>query len=167
MQNIAANDWFFQELCKKDHEMFLKEKSGRCSCGGRLDTAHFKRKPRGLGEKEETRYSLCCCVEGCRKRLTPRSLRFFGRKIYVAWVVILAIDFFKELGLSTQMSRQTIARWKNLWRDQLSEQNSFMRRARSLLPPGFPESKSPGALLPIFKFPEKSSWIPILKFFIP
>jgi hypothetical protein len=99
--------------------------------------------------------------------VTPASLRFFGRKVYSSWVVILAIDFVKELGLLGHISRQTIARWKDMWRDRLSDKNPFMLKARGFLLPGLPSCDSPGGFLSDFHFPEKSSWIPILKFFTP
>ena len=167
MQNIVADDLFFQQLREIDYDLFLKVKSGRCLlCGGPLDTGNFPRKPRGLGTKEELRFGLCCRRTGCRSRVTTPSLRFFGRMVYSAWVVILAVDFCKELGLHGRIARQTIARWGNLWRDRLSEQSPFMRQSRSFLPLGVLGCESPGVLLPIFKFPEKIAWIPILKFFI-
>jgi hypothetical protein len=167
MKDIAANDLFFDELRKLDHTLFIKIKSEGCLlCKSKLDTSNFKRKPRGLGENEELRYSLCCRREGCRDRVTTPSLRFFGRKVYSAWVVILALDYLKELGLYGQISCQTLARWKNFWRDRFSEQSPFMLKARSFLPPGLPGCDRPGGFLSVFKFPEESSWIPILKFFI-
>lgn len=167
MKYLAVNDLFFQELRKYDHDLFLKIKAQGCLlCKGKLDTSNFKRKPRGIGVTEEIRYSLCCRREGCRKRVTPPSLRFFGRKVYLAWVFILALDYLKELGLHEPISVQTLARWKSFWQDQLSEKNPFMLKARSFLPPGLPRCESPGALLSVFNFPDKSSWIPILKFFI-
>jgi len=97
----------------------------------------------------------------------PKSLRFYGRKVYSSIVVILAIDFMKELGLKGEPARQTIARWKAMWRERLHESSSFMKMARGFLPVGTPTSVSPGGLLPVFSFPEKNSWIFILKFFVP
>lgn len=167
MGSIAMNDIFFEELRNLDHALFLKVKSEGCLlCKSQLDTSNFKRKPRGLGEREEIRYSLCCRKEGCRKRVTPPSLRFFGRRVYSAWVFILALNYLKELGLQDKILKQTLARWKSFWRIQLSEQGPFMRKARSFLPPALGECTLPGDILPYFKFPEKNSWIQILKFFI-
>ena len=34
-------------------------------------------------------FSFCCAVDGCRKRTTPPSLRFLGRKVYLAAMVVL------------------------------------------------------------------------------
>jgi hypothetical protein len=97
--------------------------------------------------------------------VTPPSLRFFGRKVYSAWVVILVVDFCAELGLSRPVARQTIARWRALWRERLAETHPFMRRARARLSPGTPGSELPGLLLGSFGFPARESWVPILAFF--
>jgi hypothetical protein len=166
MYPLHADAAFFQELRKIDHELFEAGKSRPCPrCGGQLDTAHFPRKPRGLGEDEERRFSLCCRRDGCRARLTPPSLRFLGRYVYSAWVVILASDFYSSLGLSRAISRKTLARWRALWEMRLAETHSFMRRARGILPPGHPPCRSPAGITGAFGFPAGESWISILKFF--
>lgn len=166
MYPLHADAAFFQSLRSIDHDVFLAAKAKPCPlCGGPLDTAHFPRKPRGLGEEEEQRFSLCCRKEGCRRRLTPPSLRFFGRHVYSAWVVILVLDFCTELGLSRAIARQTIARWREFWRERLAEAHSFMRRARGLLPVGHPACISPAGLAVAFGFPARESWLPILRFF--
>jgi len=166
MYPLSADDAFFQSLRTIDFELFQATKSKPCSlCGGRMDTSHFPRKPRGAGELESKRFSLCCRKEGCRHRVTPPSLRFLGRKIYSAWVVILAIEYCRDLGLGGQISRQTIARWKSFWRAQLAESHSFMRWARGLLPPGTPISSLPSACLRALGLPAQESWVAILRFF--
>ncbi len=71
------------------------ERRGCRDCAGRLDVANSPRNVRGLdSESEEVgeyslRFSLCCAREGCRRRATPPSARFFGRRVYAAVVVIL------------------------------------------------------------------------------
>ena len=42
-----------------------------------------------LGREHDRRYSFCCAVDGCRSRATPPSLRFLGRKVYLAAIVVL------------------------------------------------------------------------------
>ncbi len=166
MYPLLADAAFFQGLRQIDYDLFQKTKAKPCpACGGQLDTSHYPRKPRGAGELEDRRFSLCCRKEGCRHRVTPPSLRFFGRKVYSAWVVILVVDFCAELGLSRPVARQTIARWRALWRERLAETHPFMRRARARLSPGTPGSELPGLLLGSFGFPARESWVPILAFF--
>jgi hypothetical protein len=157
---------FFQKLRELDLRVFEETKNRPCPrCGGKLDTSHFPRKPRGLGGQEDRRFSLCCRNEGCRHRVTPPSLRFLGRKVYSAWVVITVLEFAAELGLEAAICRRTLARWRTYWRERLDEAHAFMRAARGVLPPGTPPAQLPGALLAGFGFPAVSSFIPILRLF--
>ena len=58
-----------------------------------MHRAFYPRKPRGLFEAEwaeSRRHSFCCGREGCRKRHTPSSVRFLGRRVYVGVVVVVA-----------------------------------------------------------------------------
>jgi hypothetical protein len=66
-----------------------------CSfCRGKLHAANYDRKPRGGPEELDPEFSLrrsfCCAVDGCRRRHTPPSFRFLGRRVYLAAVFILA-----------------------------------------------------------------------------
>ena len=88
------NSSFFQFLLDADLELTRKLQQYRCPhCLGRLDRADYPRKPRGAldeaGDRMESRFSLCCAREGCRRRLTPPSMRFLGRKVYHgAWILV-------------------------------------------------------------------------------
>lgn len=165
MYQLLPDDAFFKTLRECDHDLFLVTKNTPCPhCDGKLDTANYPRKPRGAGEFETIRYSLCCRNDGCRHRLTPPSLRFLGQKVYSAWVVIL-YEFLQELGLSGKIARQTLARWHNFWGHRLARDHPFMRRARSILPPKFLSNCLPSAILEVFNFRNRANWIPILKFF--
>jgi hypothetical protein len=96
-------------------------------CHGPLDRADYPRKPRGeLGEAAgdyERRCSFCCRVDGCRKRATPPSLRFFGRKVYVAVWVIVASARARSMRLTGPGSprqvqgvpTRTVRRWLEWW----------------------------------------------------
>src|SRR5271170_3040689 len=69
--------------------------AGCLKCDGPLHRSDYDRKPRGAliapaGEGFVVRFSLCCGREGCRKRSTPPSLRFLGRRVYLGVVVIVA-----------------------------------------------------------------------------
>jgi hypothetical protein len=60
--------------------------------GGRLHRDSYPRKPRGgpgnLDEAYRRRLSFTCSI--CDKRHTPASLRFLGRRVYLAVTVVLA-----------------------------------------------------------------------------
>ena len=166
MHPLAVDDSFCQSLRDFDLELFRAAKSQGCArCKGPRDTSNYYRKIRGMGEGNEIRFSLCCRREGCRKRLTPQSLRFFGRKIYSRWVILMAIDFAQELGLPKKILRQTLARWRKFWKDHLAESSPFMKWSRGFLSPHFIANETPGCIVSSFQFHDRGSWIPILKFF--
>ena len=58
-----------------------------------LHSARYPRKPRGrpcrLGPEHDRRFSFCCAVEAAARATTPPSLRFLGRKVYLAAIVVL------------------------------------------------------------------------------
>ena len=91
-----AEDKFFALLEQGDARAAAAVKAAGCRyCGGRLDRADYPRKPRGgsmaaAGESLVRRISFCCAQEGCRRRATPPSLVFLGRKVYLGIVVVVA-----------------------------------------------------------------------------
>ncbi|MGA8364867.1 MAG: hypothetical protein WB709_10150, partial [Solirubrobacteraceae bacterium] len=100
----------------------------RCPrCEGPLHWGNYRRKPRGAlialaGETSVVRFSLCCGREGCRKRATPPSVRFLGRRVYlgavviVASIVALAVQGARELRRQTGVPSRTLGRWLGWWR---------------------------------------------------
>ena len=78
---------FWEFLLTVDQDLADAACQEGCSCGGRLHCAKYPRKPRGgpadLPPKYGYRLSFCCDRDGCRKRLTPPSVRFLGRKVYL------------------------------------------------------------------------------------
>lgn len=120
-----------------------------------------------MGEGLEVRYSLCCRKQGCRHRVTPPSLRFMGRKVHAAWRVVMIEEFRDLLGHQPELARQTLARWRNYWRDTLQEGSLFMRWARGSggLAASVGDSPSLSTILRSFGFPSPGSWIPSLRFF--
>ena len=119
---------FLTALVAIDAEHAERVREAGCPrCGGPLDRADYERKPRGeLGEAAcgyERRCSFCCRVDGCRKRATPASLRFLGRKVYVAVLVIVASAAGRSMRLTGRgRSRQvqgvpvrTVQRWLDWW----------------------------------------------------
>lgn len=121
----------FKEI---DFKIACDAKSKGCPlCGGVLDWASFPRKARGadcLGE--ERRCSFCCRV--CRKRVTPPSVRFIWKKIYVLLFIALAPG---RSDLAQEICRRTLGRWRSFWADQLSVQNWFIVTVRHRLPVEF------------------------------
>jgi hypothetical protein len=93
---IELGSEFFEGLMAIDLAIVQQAGAQGCRfCGGRLHRGDYPRKPRGglIGRAAESfrmRFSLCCGEEGCRRRATPASVRFLGRRVYTAAVVIVA-----------------------------------------------------------------------------
>lgn len=112
-------------------------------CGGPLDRADFPRKPRGeLGEAADAytrRLSLCCRVEGCRSRATPPSLRFLGRKVYFAALVVIASAIGRDTPLVGRgrvrevkgVPVRTVRRWL-VWWQTVFVLSAFWTEAKAL-----------------------------------
>jgi hypothetical protein len=130
-------------------------------CDGALHSAHYARKPRGgppgLAAKIDQRFSFCCARDGCRRRMTPPSVRFLGRRVYFGAVVLLAsalrdgltarrVEALREqLGVDVR----TLRRWRRWWQEVFVE-SAFWRAARARFTPPLAESALPGALLERF-----------------
>src|SRR5271166_5967880 len=90
---LLADARFHDLLLAVDRDLADACRIEGCACGGRRHMARYARKPRGrpcrLGPEHDQRFSFCCAVDGCRSRATPPSLRFLGRRVYVATIVVL------------------------------------------------------------------------------
>ena len=78
-------------LLRIDHDLAAQTRSEGCGCGGALHRADYPRKPRGCPREvrpdHSSRLSFCCAE--CRKRSTSKSVRFLGRRVYLALAVVL------------------------------------------------------------------------------
>src|SRR5262249_10544779 len=86
---------FYLLLRRLDDDLAATARADGCRvCGGALHSAAFTRKPRGgpadLDAECDKRHSFCCASANCRKRMTPPSVRFLRRKVYLGAVVVLA-----------------------------------------------------------------------------
>jgi hypothetical protein len=174
----AATFWAFLFTIDQDFAETARNKG--CPCGGRLHCANYLRKPRGtpvqLGTEQCTRLSFCCDRDGCRKRVTPSSVRFLGRKVYLGAVVILISAMrqgpsprrVRELSERLGADRRTIARWEVFWRE-LFPQTPFWKLARARLQPLVTIASLPYALVNAFIDDANSdtSWARLLRFLSP
>jgi len=149
---------FYQFLFRIDQDIAAEVRSGGCCCGGVLHSARYPRKPRGIrskmGECCTSRLSFCCAVAGCRRRSTPPSVRFLGRKVYLGALVILVTAL--EHGLSPQSRQwlietldiwpQTLARWRKWWRETFVASRLWQAQRGHFMPPLNPAAL-PGAVL--------------------
>jgi len=90
--NALQHPKLFHFISALDEDLAARARIKGCSfCGGVLHSARYPRIPRGgplaLEGVPTTRHSFCC--ESCRRRTTPASVRFLGRRIYPGFIVIL------------------------------------------------------------------------------
>lgn len=86
--------------------------------------------------------------------MTPPSLRFLGRKVYlgvvVTWLTAMREGVTErraaELRRVVGASRQTVARWRAWWREVFPF-TAFWRAARGLVSPTVVEAGLPSSLL--------------------
>jgi hypothetical protein len=157
MDELELGREFFVMLEQVDARTVERAVAEGCAvCGGPLHHADFVRKPRGAliapeGEELVKRFSLCCGREGCRKRLTPPSLRFLGRRVYLGVVVIVASLVAQALGAArairqkTGVPARTVRRWLSWWGGTFIHTEVFVAiRARLV---GVDESKLPASIV--------------------
>jgi len=173
-----ASFWSF--LFDVDEDLAATTRQQGCSCGGRLHSADYPRKPRGgcenLPGSYGRRLSFCCDRDGCRKRLTPPSVRFLGRKVYLGAVVVLVAAMrqgpsprrVRELSLLFDADRRTIARWRIFWSEHFP-QTAFWKANRSRLVPKVDITHLPRALLEAFvhRPDSREDWKRLLTFISP
>ena len=134
-------------LLAVDEELAEQVRAAGCPhCGGRLDRADYARKPRGgllaaAAEQWSRRLSLCCAREGCRRRATPPSVRFLGRRVYVEVVVLLACaraladNGLQAVNEATGVPRRTVGRWLVWWRTTFIASALWSELRARLVPP--------------------------------
>ena len=173
-QKHLADQELFQLLEKVDADLVEEARSKGCAlCGGRLDRGDYERKPRG-GPQWDVRFSLCCAQEGCRKRHTPPSVRFMGRRVYAGLVVVLVsalihgakperVHLLREaLGID----RRTLERWRQWWLGAFIE-SSFWREARARFMPSLCPKTMPLPLCESFDVQRRDRLLDLLQFLAP
>jgi hypothetical protein len=151
-----------------------------CPFGGRLHCANYPCAPRGgrehLPDEYRQRFSFCCERDGCSKRLTPPSVRFLGRNVYLDAVVVLISAVrqgptprrVRELSRLFGVDRATIARWQTFWRDRFP-QTPFWKIARARLVPVVEIVSLPYSLVDGFlsRHPPCAGWVILQRFLSP
>lgn len=128
-------------LCSVDGELASEAQAAGCPhCGGVLHSARYPRRVRGGGTDaiNDYRASFCCAQDGCRRRITPPSVRFAGRKRFLSPVVLLVSAArhgarpaqARALERTYGISRSTLARWQRWWREKVPG-TAFWRMART------------------------------------
>ena len=153
-----------------DEERAAESRVAGCRCGGVLHSARYPRKPRGappgLPRLDPSRHSFCCAT--CRCRTTPESVRYLGRRVYLAAVVVLACAM--RAGVTSRRAAQltavlnvpvrTLERWRRWWLEAFV-QTPFWRAARAVFMPPIVEALVPASLLS--RFPGDESATPMVQ----
>lgn len=144
-EEMRLGSEFFEGLLAVDAEITARVASAGCRfCGGRLHRGDYTRKPRGglvavAAEAFRRRFSLCCGREGCRRRATPPSVRFLGRRVYVGAIVIiasvvaLALTAASAACRATGVPARTTRRWLRWWRGPFIATPVFVEVAARLI----------------------------------
>jgi hypothetical protein len=159
-QELLSDRSFFDLLGRIDEDEAERTRQRGCPCGGVLHSAGYARKPRGgppeLGPEGCRRASFCCARDGCRRRSTPPSVRFLGRKVFFGLVVVLVPILregltpsrFGRLQEQLGVSRRTVLRWRRFWQEIFPASRQWPRVLAELLP--VDRGRLPGSLLAAF-----------------
>ena len=178
-QALLSDPRFHDLLLKIDHDMAKAAREERCHCGGVLHSARYRRKPRGLPaglckKAYGWRLSLCCAVDGCRQRKTPPSLRFLGRHVYLATIVVLISTMLygatpARVARLTQVcgaDRRTVTRWREWWRKTFTD-SPFWQAARAAFMPPIDQTRLPASMLERFAGGVAEQLLALLRFLAP
>ena len=167
---------FLALLLRIDQDLAAQTRAGGCRCGGTLHRADYPRKPRGcpveVRPDYSSRLSFCCSV--CRRRATSVSVRFLGRRVYLALAVVLvparragpAAAAAARLGLELGVDRRTVARWRDWWREQFPL-TPLWRWAGAWFMPPVPQAQLPGELIERFTGPAHETLMRLLVWLCP
>ena len=152
----------YEQLLAFDLDLAADARAAGCaSCAGILHSARYPRKPRGgrddLGPDYATRLSFCCAADGCRRRTTPPSVRYLGRRVYLGVVVVLVTAMLggitptraAELRAWLGVSRRTLQRWRAWWQGTFVA-SAFWRGAQGRFMPPVAITTLPASLLERF-----------------
>ena len=165
-------------LLEFDRDLCSQRREAGCECGGKLHAANFPRKPRGtrceLPAGYDRRLSLCCAREGCRHRVTPPSVRFLGRRVYLGAVFLLVSAMrhglcakrIAELRRLIGVSRRTLERWRRWWLEVFRTTPVWKQAQGSLASP-VEASRLPASLLERFAGELSNQLVAALKFLLP
>ena len=118
-----------------------------------------------------SRLSFCCAA--CRKRATSLSVRFLGRRVYLALAVVLvsgsrtaSTPTGTRLGAELGVARQTLQRWQAWWVEQFPLTPLWRATCARFMPP-VSEALLPGELITRFAGPAHETLMRLLVWLSP
>lgn len=190
VKNQIGKNWCQVYLTESRLSKLLKEydadlaeicrQAGCCYCPGVLHRADYERKPRDAFKSKEERpeevyrNSFCCDQDGCRKRHTPPSIRFLGRRVYWGFVMVLVSamrhgftpERMRVLRQSLRMDRRTLERWRQWWLEAFV-QSPFWKEGRARFAPLLCEKTLPLPLCKAFGVRPRDRLLNLLKWLCP
>lgn len=176
--DILALSELYELLLRMDRGLAEQARQSGCEyCGGPLHSANYRRRPRGIPDELqldpefELCFSLCCSIEGCRRRHLAPSVRFLGRRVYIGVVVLLVAAMrqgptprtVRRLQMLVGADRRTIERWCRWWKESLPRTTSW-RRGRGHFDRPVEEVRLPQSLIERFREPMLDRVVGTLKF---
>lgn len=179
MEKILQDRKLYQWLERIDRDLAETARVAGCvHCGAKLHRGDYARKPRGglqaVVEGWERRLSFCCSREGCRKRKTPPSVRFLGRKVYVGVVVVLVTAMLhganegrvQRLGEALGIDRRTLSQWRQWWTESFV-QGGFWKGERGRFRRPMRDDRMPLPLVEVFCAMGSEGLLSLMKFLSP
>ncbi len=172
---LLQDSKFFRLLLSIDQELARELKAGGCSCGSVLHCADYARKPRACPAEVrsdfKSRFSFCCYR--CRKRATPMSVRFLGRRVYLAIaVVVISVQRAETSASATRFAQtllvpvRTLERWRRWWCGQFPL-TALWRGACARFMPPVVSARLPASLLERFAGAPADQLLRLLWFLTP
>lgn len=172
MEKVLNGAHFFKLLLMVDIDMAKESQATGCVyCGGKLHWGNYPRKPRG-GPAPDERFSFCCSI--CRRRKTPPSVIFLGRKVYLGVVVVLVGAMMhglhakrvERLRQVLGIDERTLGRWRAWWLETFVA-SPFWKGARARFSPALCEAHMPLCLVETFHGERSENMIRLLQFLAP
>lgn len=139
---VLQDPAFFRFLTRIDEEFAAATRLQGCrACGGPLHVANYPRKPRGCPAAVQEQYSqrLSFTCGRCDLRATSPSVRFAGRRVYLA-VVLMLVSPSGSASAQTLCDRLRIAavtlkRWRSWWRESFPSTRFWQSVCERFVPP--------------------------------
>ena len=154
--SVLQDPAFFRFLLGIDEELAAATHAGGCRfCGAPLHVANYPRKPRGCPAVVQEAYSqrLSFTCGRCFRRTTSPSVRFAGRRMYLAVVWMLlsppGSEAAQELCTQLAIAPVTLKRWRRWWHEVFTA-TPFWHSVRERFVPPVAIAKLPHSLLERF-----------------
>jgi hypothetical protein len=172
MDKLLNDTRFFKLLMMVDADLAKTASLSGCFfCGGKLHCGDYPRLPRG-GPVRDKRFSFCCSK--CRKRKTPPSVVFLGRKVYLGVVVVLVGAMMhglhakrvERLRQVLGIDERTLGRWRAWWMETFVA-SPFWKGAHARFSPVLDDVRMPLSLVEAFQGEVAENMVRLLTFLAP